>query len=226
LSSNAHWSARHVQFYETTTQFEVLQEGVPWGHFEVPLAGGFNVKNCLAVAACASSLGISSQTVAKGLLAFKNVKRRLEIVADLHGITIFDDFAHHPTAIRETLAAVRSRYPGSRIWAVFEPRSATSRRNVFQKEFSECFGSANQVVLCSLFAPEKLAPSERLDVQQVVNDLQRQGVEAELWSSADEIARQITPRLRAGDKVVIMSNGGFDGIHQKLAAAISTSRNE
>jgi UDP-N-acetylmuramate: L-alanyl-gamma-D-glutamyl-meso-diaminopimelate ligase len=133
---------------------------------------------------------------------------------------VFDDFAHHPTAIHETLAAVRARYPQSRIWAIFEPRSATSRRKVFQKEFSQCFAKADRVVLCSLFAPEKLDASVRLDVARVVGDLCSQGIPAEQWQSADAIVEQVAPQLESGDKVVIMSNGGFDDIHQKLLDAL------
>jgi UDP-N-acetylmuramate: L-alanyl-gamma-D-glutamyl-meso-diaminopimelate ligase len=149
------------------------------------------------------------------------VKRRLEVRGEARRVTIFDDFAHHPTAIHETLSAVKARYPGSRLWAIFEPRSATSRRNVFQQEFATCFDKADRVVLCSLFAPEKLDASVRLDVARVVQELRARGIEAWQHDSADAIVQEIAPRLEGGDKVLIMSNGGFDGIHQKLLNALN-----
>ncbi len=214
------WTGRSIEFLEQSTRFEVFKEGKPWGQFEVSLAGAFNVRNTLAAIACAHGLGVGPETLQAGVRKFKNVKRRLEICGEVKGVTVFDDFAHHPTAVRETLAAVRARYPDGRIWAVFEPRSATSRRKVFQNEFASCFAKADHVVLCSLFAPEKLDPSLRLDVDQVVNDLKTHGIAAYRFESADEIVRKITPQLRPGDKVVIMSNGGFDGIHQKMLAAL------
>jgi UDP-N-acetylmuramate: L-alanyl-gamma-D-glutamyl-meso-diaminopimelate ligase len=221
LLSDARWSARSIEFEESKTRFEALRDGQLLGEFEMPLAGSFNVKNCLAAMACVHDLGVSVESIARGLREFKNVKRRLEIRGQVEGITVLDDFAHHPTAIHETLVAVRARYPQSRIWAIFEPRSATSRRNVFQKEFAQCFGKADRVVLCSLFAPERLQASERLDVSQVTDELNAQGIHAIQCPSADEIVRRIATELKPGDKVVIMSNGGFDGIHQKLIDAIT-----
>lgn len=220
LSSEAGWTARSTEFLEATTRFEVLRDGVSWGAFETSLAGSFNVKNCLAAIACASGLGIDASTISSGLRSFKNVKRRLEVRGEAREVTVFDDFAHHPTAIHETLSAMRARYPKSRIWAIFEPRSATSRRNVFQREFAQCFGKADRVVLCALFAPEKLEASVRLDVSQIVHDLRLQGIEAVQQGSADDIVRHVAPQLEPGDKVVVMSNGGFDGIHQKLLEAV------
>ena len=221
LTSEAQWVARSVNFLEKTTQFELVQNGVSRGRFETALAGNFNIKNCLAAIACASDLGLSPDRIAEGLRTFKNVKRRLEISGEARGVTVFDDFAHHPTAIHETLSAVKARYPGSRVWAIFEPRSATSRRNVFQKEFAECFRQADRVVLCSLFAPEKLDPTVRLDVAQIIQELRAQGIEACQRESANAIVQEIAPQLRKGDKVLIMSNGGFDGIHHKLLSALN-----
>ena len=220
LEGEPHWTARSVEILAEVTRFDVFKEGRFWGRFETSLAGTFNVKNALGALACAQGLGIDRNTLQKGLREFKNVKRRLEARGTVHGITVYDDFAHHPTAIRETLTAVKARYPTSRIWAIFEPRSATSRRNVFQKEFAHCFEKADRVVLCSIFAPEKLDASLRLDVGLIVNELRRQGILAHCWDSADEIVKQVTPLLEKGDKVIIMSNGGFDGIHQKILKAL------
>ena len=220
LEGETLWTARSVEILPEVTRFEVLREGTFWGRFETSLAGAFNVKNALGAIACAQGLGIDRDTLQRGLQEFKNVKRRLEARGTVHGITVYDDFAHHPTAINETLTAVKARYPNNRLWAIFEPRSATSRRNVFQKEFAHCFEKADRVVLCSIFAPEKLDASLRLDVGLIMNELRRQGILAHCWDSADEIVKQVTPLLETGDKVVIMSNGGFDGIHQKILKAL------
>lgn len=220
LNSEAEWVAPSMEFLEKKTRFETVRGGAAWGCFETSLAGSFNVKNCLAAIACATDLGVSAEFIAQGLRTFKNVKRRLEIRGEARGVMVIDDFAHHPTAIHETLSAVKARYPGSRVWAIFEPRSATSRRNVFQKEFATCFDNADRVVLCSLFAPEKLDASVRLDVPRIVQELRARGIEASQQESADEIVKAVTPQLQSGDKVLIMSNGGFDGIHQKLLNAL------
>ena len=221
IGQGAQWTASSIQFLEQSTRFEVFHLGEPWGRFEIPMAGSFNVKNALAALICAHRLGLSQEAIARGFRSFKSVKRRLEIRGEKRGIMIFDDFAHHPTAIAATLAAIRSRFPKSRLWAIFEPRSATSRRRVLQKEFSRCFAAADHIVLCSIFAPEKLAPELRLNLDQLVEDLEKQGRDVHCFPSGGEIVKQVAPRLQTGDKVVIMSNGGFDDIHGKLLAALN-----
>jgi UDP-N-acetylmuramate: L-alanyl-gamma-D-glutamyl-meso-diaminopimelate ligase len=214
------WKAGSIQVLEEVTRFEIFKGGTFWGRFEIPLAGTFNVKNAIAAVACAQGLGVESEALDRGLRSYRNVKRRLEVRGEVRGVTVFDDFAHHPTAIHETLKAVRARYPNSRLWAIFEPRSATSRRNVFQKKFVRCFESADHVVLCSPFSPEKLDPAARLDVGQLVRELRETGMSADHCDSADDIVQHVTPNLVKGDKVVIMSNGGFDGIHGKLLESL------
>ena len=142
MRRDAQWTATSIQYLEHSTRFEVIRHAEPWGQFEIPMAGSFNVKNALAALICAHRLGLSKETIARGFHSFKSVKRRLEIRGEARGITVFDDFAHHPTAIAATLAAIRKRFPRNRLWAIFEPRSATARRKVFQKELSRCFTDA------------------------------------------------------------------------------------
>ena len=216
LADAAQWTARSIEILPEVMRFEIWREGTFWEQFETRLAGTFNVKNVLGAIACAQELGLERKILQEALRDFRNVKRRLEVRGVVNGITVFDDFAHHPTAIRETLMAVKARYPNNRLWAIFEPRSATSRRNVFQKEFADSLSPANQVILCSPFAAEKLDASVRLDVAQIVSDLKRQGISASWWQSADAIVAGVAPLLEQGDLVVIMSNGGFDGIHGKM----------
>jgi len=148
------------------------------------------------------------------------VKRRLEIKGVAGGVTVFDDFAHHPTAVAETLTAVRASYPGARIWAVFEPRSASSCRRVFQDDFARAFGKADEVVIAPVFR-STLPEAQRLSVPRLVEALNAQGTAAREAGSVDDIVRSIMEEHRAGDLVIIMSNGGFGGIHQKLLRALA-----
>jgi len=216
LEGKAQWTAHSIEILPEVMRFEMWREGAFWEQFETRLTGTFNIKNALGAIACAQELGVEKKVLQGALRNFKNVKRRLEVRGVVNGITVFDDFAHHPTAIRETLMAIKARYPDSRLWAIFEPRSATSRRNVFQQEFAGSLSPADRVILCSPFASEKLDASLRLDVAQIVSDLKKQGVSANWWNSADAIVANVAPLLEQGDKVVIMSNGGFDAIHQKM----------
>jgi UDP-N-acetylmuramate: L-alanyl-gamma-D-glutamyl-meso-diaminopimelate ligase len=151
---------------------------------------------------------------------FAGVKRRLEVVGEAGGVTIYDDFAHHPTAVAETLAGLRASRPRSRIWAVFEPRSASSCRRVFQDDFARAFAGADLVLLAPVFR-STLPEAQRLSIPQLVDDLGRQGVAARQGGSIDEMIATIVHEHRAGDLVVVMSNGGFGGIHQKLLRALA-----
>ena len=153
-------------------------------------------------------------------MLFRSVRRRLELRGEARGVRVYDDFAHHPTAIRETLRAARARFPGRRLWAILEPRSNTLRRNVFEKELAEALAGADRVVLADVYRKEKLAEAERLAPQSVVASLRARGVPAQLHADADAIVDAIVPELQPGDVAIAMSNGGFGGIHEKLLAAL------
>jgi UDP-N-acetylmuramate: L-alanyl-gamma-D-glutamyl-meso-diaminopimelate ligase len=144
------------------------------------------------------------------------VKRRLEVRAQVNGITIIDDFAHHPTAIAGTLKALHERYPGARLWAILEPRSNTLRRNVFQNELARSLAVADEIVVANVFKSESIPEHERMDVAALVTDLQKQGRRARLAADADAIVQTVAPEMRSGDVVAILSNGGFGGIYEKL----------
>jgi UDP-N-acetylmuramate: L-alanyl-gamma-D-glutamyl-meso-diaminopimelate ligase len=182
-----------------------------------------NVRNALAAMGVAVHAGLGASDVVDGLRAFRGIKRRLEVVGTAGGVTVLDDFAHHPTAVHETLAALRSGYPGRRIWAVFEPRSASSCRRVFQDDFARAFGAADEVIVAAVFR-SSLPESERLDPVQLVDDLQRASQRARHVPDHDEIIRTIVGEHRAGDVVVLMSNGGFGGIHRRLLQALDPGR--
>ena len=224
LSEDVDWQAHDVERADGelggSTRFRVRRRGAPFGSFELPLVGVHNVRNALAAIAVATEVGLSVERIAGALRHFAGVKRRLELVGTAGGVTIYDDFAHHPTAVAETMAGVRSANPGARIWAVFEPRSASSCRRIFQDDFARAFDGADEVVIAPVFR-SALPESERLSVPQLVRDLGCRGIRARSGDSIDDIIAVIAREHRPGDLVVLMSNGGFGGIHHKLLKALS-----
>ena len=219
-SEDAKWTAHEIEFTPDETRFAVFGEGKEFMRIHTPLAGHFNVRNCLAVIAAAESLGIERRAVAEALATFKSVKRRMQVRGVVNEITVIDDFAHHPTAIRETLQAVQQKYPGRRLVAIFEPRSWTTRKKVFQQDYPRSFAPADYVILTPIFESFRLASDDQLSVEQVIADLQAAGKAAFSIDGAEAIVAHLAPELRAGDVVVIMSNGGFGGIHQKMLDAL------
>lgn len=216
FSEQATWRAKDVRFGAEQTSWSVWREGKHWTDFQFPLAGEYNVLNATGAVAIAANFGIEPAAIAEALASFKSVKRRLEVIAEIGGVTIIDDFAHHPTAITETLRALRTRYPGRRLWAVFEPRSNTLRRKVFAAELVRSLAMADQVIIASVFRPEAVPEDERLEPAIVIDELQREGKSARELADADAIVQTITPELKSGDVVAILSNGGFGGIYEKL----------
>jgi UDP-N-acetylmuramate: L-alanyl-gamma-D-glutamyl-meso-diaminopimelate ligase len=220
FQEHSKWRVVDVEYTPALTSWRVLREGEPWGEFAFSLAGEYNVLNATATAALAANYGIAEDVIADGLRSFCSVKRRLEVKAELHGVTIIDDFAHHPTAIAETLKALRTRYPGRRLWAVLEPRSNTLRRKVFQDELARSLSLADEVVLAAIFKSEAIPEPERLNAPAVIAKLHASGKPARLLDTADAIVDSIAPELRSGDVVAILSNGGFAGIYEKLPARL------
>ena len=221
---DAKWRAGQIEFLPEETRFTVFAGEKEWGNIRTPMAGMFNVRNCLAVIAAAETMGISRTAVIEALAGFKSVKRRMQVRGVVRGVTVIDDFAHHPTAIRETMLAVAQRYPGRRIVAVFEPRSWTTRKKVFQDVYPDAFAPASYVVIAPIFESHRLATDDQLSVPQVIDDLRRSGKEAYSIEGADAIVAHLIPHLRQDDVVVIMSNGGFGGIHAKLLEALDSPR--
>jgi UDP-N-acetylmuramate: L-alanyl-gamma-D-glutamyl-meso-diaminopimelate ligase len=214
------WQARAIHPKSSGIQFEAVYQGRPFARVDSPLLGRHNVLNALAVVAMAYHLGLSKEEILQGVATFQGVKRRQDVVGVVNDIMIMDDFAHHPTAIHETLAGVRAGFPARRLWAVFEPRSATSRSKIFQETFARAFQEADEVIIANLYAPEKIQPQERLDPAKLVEDIQKKGQKARFIPTADEIVKELASHLRPGDIVCVMSSGGFGGIHSKLIAAL------
>jgi UDP-N-acetylmuramate: L-alanyl-gamma-D-glutamyl-meso-diaminopimelate ligase len=215
-STNAGWRITNLKLGEDRTEWSVLCDGKPWADFDFALGGEYNVWNATAAAALAANYGIQKNVIAKALATFRSVKRRLEIKAEVNGITIIDDFAHHPTAIEQTIRALRARYPQSRLWVVLEPRSNTMRRNVLQDALSQSLALADQVVIAAIFKSEAIPEAERLDLNRVIDEIKKRGKQARILADADAIVNAIAPELRERDVVAILSNGGFGGIYEKL----------
>jgi len=219
--ADSYWRLADLTQRNGQSKWRVFRDGSEWGEFTLPTAGEHNALNATAAAALAGGQGVALDAIQEALRTFASVKRRLEVKAVIDGITIIDDFGHHPTAIRETLRALRSSHPGARLWAVLEPRSNTLRRNVFERELVEALGLADEIVLAGVFKQESIPEAERLHPETVVQSLKEAGHSAELHANADAIVEAIAPRLREGDVVAVLSNGGFDGIYEKLPASLA-----
>jgi UDP-N-acetylmuramate: L-alanyl-gamma-D-glutamyl-meso-diaminopimelate ligase len=216
----ANWRVTNLKLDPSKTSWTVLHDGAPWADLEFPLAGEYNVWNATAAAALAASCGISKEAIADALKTFKSVKRRLEVKAQVNGVTIIDDFAHHPTAIAGTLKALRARYAGARLWAVLEPRSNTLRRRVLQSDLARSLAQADEVIVAKVFRSEAVPDNERLELPALAAEIEQNGRPTRLLADADEIVQTIAPELRSGDVVAILSNGGFGGIYEKLPARL------
>ncbi|MGA7287031.1 MAG: UDP-N-acetylmuramate:L-alanyl-gamma-D-glutamyl-meso-diaminopimelate ligase [Terriglobales bacterium] len=215
-SARATWKIANLKLGEQQSSWSILRDNKQWADFEFVLGGEYNVWNATAAAALAAHYKIPKDAIAQALKTFRSVKRRLEVKAEVGGITIIDDFAHHPTAIEQTIRALRSRYPQSRLWVVLEPRSNTLRRNVLQDALAHSLSQADQVIIAGIFKSEAIPEKERLDLSRVVAQIRQSGKPARILADADAIVDAIAPELRARDVIAILSNGGFGGIYEKL----------
>ncbi len=220
FNAEAQWQIRNLHHQDGMTRWELWREGALWAELEMHLAGEHNALNATAAAALATSQGIPREAIQAALASFKSVKRRLEVRAQIGGITVIDDFAHHPTAIRETLRALRAVYPQSRLWAVLEPRSNTLRRKVLEDELVQSLRLADRVILAGVYQQQRIPDAERLHPEDVVHALNEHGTLARLLPDVESIIEGIAPQLQSGDVVAILSNGGFDGIYEKLPARL------
>ena len=224
FKAESDWQVRNLRHTDGKTHWEVWRHGELWSELAMELAGEHNALNATAAAALAAGQGIRVDAIRSALASFKSVKRRLEVRDVIGGITIIDDFAHHPTAIRETLRALRSVHPEARIWAVLEPRSNTLRRKVLEHDLLESLRLADCVMMAGVYQQERIPNAERLHPEDVVDALNAAGTPAELHPDATEIVEAIAPRLKPGDVVAILSNGGFDDIYEKLPARLRVRR--
>jgi len=220
MDKRAKWRVADVDCAGELTRFNVYREDERWAEFQTPLLGNFNLLNCLAVIIAADAWGVERTAIGRALASFKNVRRRAEVRGRERGVTVIDDFAHHPTAVRETLLGLRQRFKNSRLIAVFEPRSWSSRLAVFQNEYAGAFSPADYVVIANVFDSQKVAEKgSMLNTAKLIKDISKTKPAFAL-PGADEIIHHLLPELREGDIVAIMSNGGFGGIHEKLLHAL------
>ena len=221
FSEAADWRIENLRHECGRSLWEVHRNGALWAELEMQVAGEHNVLNATAAAALAANHGVSVAAIRSALASFLSVKRRLEVRAVIDGVTIIDDFAHHPTAIRETLRALRQAYGDARLWAVLEPRSNTLRRNVFQQELVESLALADRVILDAVYQQQRIPEGERLHPEQVIAALNDSGTPAELCADVAAIVDALDRQVQPGDVIAILSNGGFDGIYEKLPARLA-----
>jgi UDP-N-acetylmuramate: L-alanyl-gamma-D-glutamyl-meso-diaminopimelate ligase len=221
-ATSVDWTAKNVALHDGKSLFEPFYRGRSDGVVELALIGRHNVQNALAVYAMGRELGIDRDKLRDGLATFAGIKRRQEIKGNIGGVLVIDDFAHHPTAVKETLSAVKEAYPGRRLWAIFEPRSNTSKRNIFEQEFAQTLALADRIVVAGLHQPEKVPEHERLSVEKVVQAINGVGERrAIVIEKADAIASYVAENVAPDDIVVVMSNGGFDGVQEKILQALA-----
>ncbi len=226
FEADSYWRVRDLKQVHGMTEWTLDRGGEQFAELRMPMPGEHNAMNATAAAALAAGQGIDQASIVEALASFKSVKRRLEVRAEVNGITIIDDFAHHPTAIHETLRALRGAYPGRRLWAVLEPRSNTLRRNIFEEALSESLLLADRVAVAAVYHASGIPERDRLEPEAVAAGLRVRGVWAKVYADAAAIVRSITPQLAPGDVVAILSNGGFGDIYTLLPEALRKAAEE
>ena len=220
LAPEMDWCAGDIEWRDAMTYFRVMHHGGEKARIRMPLVGRHNVMNALACVALALGRGVERSAIEAALMTFANVRKRMEIKGEVDGITIVEDFAHHPTAIRATIEGARSRWPGRRLWAAFEPRSNTMRRKIFADPLADALALADASLLGAVSRAQLLSDEERLDPEEVVTAIRERGTKAEAFNSAAEIADYLADNLKSGDVVLTMSNGSFDGLSGRIIEAM------
>jgi UDP-N-acetylmuramate: L-alanyl-gamma-D-glutamyl-meso-diaminopimelate ligase len=221
----ADWRALDIKTGNRKGEFTVKKGRRVIGAFCWSMMGEHNIQNAVSVIAMALNLGIPLEKIKQGVESFKGVRRRQEVILNQNGIVLIDDFAHHPTSVKITIKGVKKYYPERRLWVLFEPRTATSRRSFFQKEYADAFEHADNIIVSDVFRPEQIKEEERFSPSGLVRDLKKKGQSAFFIENADKIVDFLKDRLCSQDVVLIMSNGGFGGIHQKLISLIKSMKN-
>jgi UDP-N-acetylmuramate: L-alanyl-gamma-D-glutamyl-meso-diaminopimelate ligase len=216
FSSSADWMIDDYKFIDGKGYFTLIHQSIKIANFHLPMIGRHNIENATSVAIMGLKLGLTIDEIQKGFQTFKGIKRRQEVVGVKNGVTIIDDFAHHPTAIRLTLEAVREAYPNQRIWAIFEPRSATCRRKFFEDRLPKSFAVADQVIISGIFAPDKIDPKDRLNTELIVEKINNDGGKAYFIPDIEALVEKLSIECHPKDVLLIMSSGGFSGIHEKI----------
>lgn len=220
FKENNDYLVKIISETETATNFQVFYQQKLIADFATPMVGRYNILNATAVIAQAHIQGLDQNRVIESLKTFMGVKRRQEILGEFSGVLLIEDFAHHPTAVRETVKAIQNKYKNRKVFSVFEPRSATSRRKVFQKDYVEAFSEADEILIAKAFDQGKISEDERFSTDELIHDLVKLEKSAKLYESADQIVEDLSQRAKRNDVILIMSNGGFDGIYEKLISRL------
>jgi UDP-N-acetylmuramate: L-alanyl-gamma-D-glutamyl-meso-diaminopimelate ligase len=216
MNGGAEWSASDLSSHDCMTHVNILKKDKSYASLATPLYGNYNISNLLSVTALSEYINVDKSILLDACRTFKGVKRRQEIRGEKNGILVLDDFAHHPTAVEKTIEAVKDRYKGRRLLAAFEPRSNSSRRNVFQEEYSMVFDRADLIFIPEPVMVEKIPPEERFSSKILVERLKERGLDAECFPDSEQLLKGIVGRAKKGDVILIMSNGSFDNIHERL----------
>ena len=224
INRNAAWRADNINFSEEQLSFDIIKQGKLFSIVSVPLSGYHNIRNVLAAVAAAHFYGVKKEQIEKALTEFQNIIKRLEVKARVNNITIYDDFAHHPSKVKATIIGLRQQFPQRKIWAVFEPRTATSKRKIMEDKYAVSFDDADTTIIAPLHLPQKVKAKERLSVESLVKKINKRGKEAFYINSVQEIVNLLGKNARSGDIILIMSNGSFNNIHQKLIDKLSYIR--
>ncbi|RKH58878.1 UDP-N-acetylmuramate:L-alanyl-gamma-D-glutamyl-meso-diaminopimelate ligase [Corallococcus llansteffanensis] len=218
--ADADFTPKSISFGPDGARFDVVERGQALGTITLPMSGAHNVENALAVIAAARGLGLTFAEIQQGLSTFQGVKRRQEVRGDVGGVLVVDDFAHHPTAVRETIAAIHHRYPDRRLWAIFEPRSNTSRRNIHQEDYAHAFPGATRASLKVPERHDKVPEGEELNVPKLIDALKAQGIAADGATDVQTLVDRVSSEAKPGDVLLVMSNGSFGGFIDKLLTAL------
>jgi UDP-N-acetylmuramate: L-alanyl-gamma-D-glutamyl-meso-diaminopimelate ligase len=215
------WNASHLLISDEVMHFRVTHKSNQYCELGLAATGRHNVLNALGAIAIAHNRGVSAECVANALATFRSVKRRMEVRGEVGGVLVVDDFAHHPTAVKATIEAARGRWPGRRLWAILEPRSNSMRRKVFEESLPKALARGDRVILGGVFRPQQLGDENRLDPGCVVESIRAMGKDARVFPSADAISETLAVETKPGDLLLVMSNGSFDGLCEKLLAKLS-----
>jgi len=224
MDSGMDWSIKNLEVKHEATYFDVIHRGMLYSKCKSPMPGRHNALNALAVIAVLDRLGLDKETISAGLSTFAGVRRRQEVRGVVDNITVIDDFAHHPTAVRETLGALKQAYKGQRLVAVFEPRTNSSRRRIFQKDYVSAFDSADREIVREPLPLPDFPADQLFSSRQLATDLKQRGIDTLSFANTDEILEHLQATLLPGDAVAILSNGGFDNIHTRLLDLLSTRK--
>lgn len=217
LGEGAQWQAVNCQYSGDSTRFDIKHNGEIMTHIAIQQAGAFNIRNALAAFVAGMKLGIPAATLKAALGEFRGVKRRLTLKNKVNGMLVFDDFAHHATAVKSTLSGLKSRYPDKKLWAIFEPRSASAKRKKFESQFFEAFNHADEVIIAPLHRPDKVAASERLSVEKIIEKLNQKHIPACILPPGEEMLSYLTENKTRNDVFLFMSNGEFSDMPNSLA---------